>query len=152
MKIYVDKREKYPWDFTPYHFDQEYITLETGDYYVEEIPHLIIERKRSTGEIATNLGTKWKPFHEELKRMSDFREAYIICEFPLTYLDDFPKNSGVPKNKHKFLRMNANYIKSKLFQNTQKYNIQLIFSNSPEEALAKTIEIINAEFRQTYES
>lgn len=143
MKIYIDTREQFPWDFSFYGFEQEYLKLETGDYFVEEIPDLVFERKRSTGEISLNLGKKWKQFHAEMQRMKDFKKSYLICEFPIEYLDTFPENSGIPKSQMPYVRMNANFMKSRLFQNCKKYNIEVLFFNSAEDAQNKVVEIIN---------
>lgn len=143
MKIYVDNREKTPWDFTFYGFEQESIKLQTGDYYVEEIPDLIIERKASTGEISNNLGHKWKQFEREFIRMKEYKHAYLICEFPREYLDIFPDKSGIPRNQLPFVRMNSNFIKARLFGSCDKYNITPLFFNNSEEAQQHVVELIN---------
>jgi ERCC4-type nuclease len=143
VKIYRDTREQKPFDFTIYGFEQEDMCLDVGDYYVDELPDLIIERKRNTGEISLNLGSKWKQFEVELKKMAHYKNTYIICEFPISDLDIFPVNSGIPKNKIPFLRMNAGFIKHKLFSECNKYNIHVLFFNNAEEALAGVVNLIN---------
>lgn len=143
MKIYIDSREKEPWNFTFFGFEQEVIGLPTGDYYVEELPDLIIERKKSTGELANNLGKKWKQFEKEFQRMSSYKNAYLICEFPVEYLDIFPEKSGIPKKSLGSVRMNPGFIKSRLFSNCNKYNIIPLFFNNHEDALNAVVEIIN---------
>lgn len=142
MKIYIDTREKEPWNFSFYGFEQESIGLETGDYFVEELPDLVIERKKSTGEIATNLGKKWKQFESEMKRMSSFKHAYLICEFPIDYLDIFPDKSGIPQNQIKQVRMNPGFLKMRLFQNCAKYNITPLFFSNATEAQKAVVGII----------
>lgn len=143
-KVYQDSREKKPLDFTFYGFDQEILCLETGDYFFEDYPDLVIERKRTTGEISMNLSQKWKQFEAELIRMSEYKHAYLICEFPLHYLDCFPDKSGIPQNKISIIRMPGWVIKKKLLENCDKYNIKPIFCISPEDAEQKVIGILDA--------
>ena len=144
MKIYIDTREKTPWDFSIYNnIEVESLVLDVGDYYIEHLPDLVIERKKSTGEIATNLGQKWKQFEIELKKMKDYENAYIICEFPMSYLDVFPENSGIPEYKLKYVRMNANFMKTKLFSSCRKYDITPLFFNDSAAAVEGLMRIIN---------
>lgn len=143
MKIYIDDREKTPWDFSIYNFEQERIRLDVGDYYIEELPDLIIERKASTGEIAINLGSKWSSFEKELKKMKDYKYSYIICEFPFAYFDCFPEKSGIPDNKFNKIRMNGSFMKSRLFNEAKKYNINVLFFENAQMAQSAVIDIIN---------
>ena len=109
-----------------------------------EVPDLVIERKCTTGELANNLGKKWKPFERELIRMSKFKHAYIICEFPIDYLDVFPDKSGIPKNKLSSVRMNSGFLKKRLFESCSKYNIKCLFFNNSQDAQKHVVEIINS--------
>lgn len=145
MIIIQDTREKTPWDFTFYENCTEQIvgTVKTGDYTIQGFEDKIcIERKRNTSELAINLGKKSKPFYKELERMKSFRYRYIICEFPFHIIGDFPKNSGMPRNKYKFVKMNPNFIKSQINAITDKYEIEFIFCNTDFDAQEKAIEIM----------
>lgn len=144
MKIFIDSREQHGWDFSFFNLEQEVKKLDTGDYMVDGINHLVFERKASTGEIAINLGKKWKQFESELQRMSYFENPYLICEFPIDYLDIFPYKSGIPKDKFKSLRMSGKFIKKRLFESCVKYKIEVLFFNSKEEAVEKVYEIIKS--------
>lgn len=143
-KVYIDTREKIPWDFTFYGFEQEFIKLDTGDYFFEDFPDICIERKRSTGEISINLGSKWKQFEREMQRMSTFKYAYIICEFPIEHLDIFPEKSGIARDKIHKIRMNSSFLKMRLFSNCNKYNITPLFFNNATEAQNGVIEILKS--------
>lgn len=143
MKCYIDSREQIPFDFSFWGFEHEVLCLETGDYFFEDYPDLVIERKRNTGEIAINFGQKWKQFEREFIRMSEYKHAYLICEFPLEYLDCFPQNSGIPSNKLSQIRMPGWIIKKRLFENCDKYNVKPLFFNSSQEAQQGIIEILN---------
>ena len=148
MRIIQDTREQCPWDFSFYGLEQVRKGIPTGDYQIEGDNHFIFERKRNTGEISLNLGKKWKQFEDEMKRMNaEFACPYIICEFPMEYIDTFPVHSTIPKSKWKFLRMSGNFIRSRLFTNCEKYGIQLLFFNSSEEAQREVFNIINEKFK-----
>lgn len=72
--------------------------LPTADYSLlgyEDI--FIIERKHSTGELANNLFQD--RFEDELTRMEYFEHRFIICEFTLQDVFDFPARSGIPRNR-----------------------------------------------------
>lgn len=140
--ILEDTREQIPWSFEIYGFEQERHKLQTGDYIIKDSNYFVFERKRSSGELAINLGSKWKQFHEELKRMQDYVVPYIICEFPLEYLDTFPVNSGIPKYKWQYMKMNPFFLKKRLFESCEKYGIQVLFFNSSQEAQEEVYRII----------
>ncbi len=142
--VYQDSREQIPFDFSFWGFESEIICLKTGDYYFEDYPDLVIERKRNTGEIAINFGQKWKQFEAEFIRMSEYKHAYLICEFPLENIDVFPDKSGIPKNKLSSIRMPGWVIKKKLFENCSKYNIKPLFFHDSQQAQQGIIEILNS--------
>jgi hypothetical protein len=136
ITIIQDTREKVgTWDFTFYGVNQTVQGLKTGDYSVlgyEDV--FAIERKKTSGEIATNLGTKREPFLREMERMSKLDYRYIICEFPESYLDEFPKNSGIPKRFLSKIRMTGHILKSSINMIKSKYGINFIFTSGKDEA------------------
>lgn len=143
MKVFIDSREQLKWDFSFYGFEQEVIKLDVGDYFFEDYPDLVIERKRNTGEIAINFGQKWKQFEAEFVRMSQYKHPYLICEFPIDHLDIFPDKSGIPNSVLKLVRMPGWLIKKKLFESCSKYNVKPLFFNSSQEAQNGVMEILN---------
>lgn len=135
--ILKDTREKNGWDFKS--FDRCIAVadwgLRTGDYTVKGLEkHLVIERKASTSELAINLGKKRSAFENEIKRMSSFRWKYIIFEFSIDDLMNFPKNSGIPKKQMQYVRMNGKFMWKKLREYEEEYGVQLIFSYDKENA------------------
>lgn len=147
MIIIQDTREKFPWDFNFYGLKQVRKALKTGDYALEGSNHFVFERKRNTGEISMNLGLKWKQFESELIRMSeDYVCPHIICEFPESDIDIFPVNSTIPKSRWKYLRMSPAFIKRRLYDSCEKYNIQLLFFDNPKQAEQEVFNIINEKF------
>lgn len=149
MIILQDNKEKNPWDFTFFGFQQEVTNIKTGDYTIKGLEHVVvIERKASTGEIATNFGAKWKRFENELKRMDNVIHKYIVCEFPITNINIFPANSGIPpKSLHK-IRMNSGYLFKQIEYVKNTYNIEFIFANNHNEANIKVKEL----FQWIYQS
>lgn len=136
MIIIQDTREQQPWDFSFFPDTEVKVQgLKTGDYTMEHYQDVLcIERKRTPGEIAINLGKKWKAFSNELHRMDPIPFKYLICEFNEELLDIFPRESGIPEKHWKHLRMTAGFIKKRLYEETTKHNIELIFTSTKEEA------------------
>lgn len=144
MIIIQDNREKLPWDFS--NFDEcegqvvEY--LPTGDYTIYGYEtKIIVDRKRNTAEISMNLGTKYKQFCAECERMGKFEQRYIVCEFTLENILEFPKNSGIPERNQKYLKMSGNFILKRIDELERKYNVKFIFCKDRNEAEEKAIEL-----------
>ena len=104
---------------------------------------LCIERKASTGELAMNLGKKQKQFDAEIERMSEFRWAYILCEFSIDTLMQFPKNSSIPHNRWKYLRMNGKFMWRKICEYKEQYGIETLFCDTKENAEESAMQIFN---------
>ena len=90
--ILKDTREQTPWEFNFAHTVAEEIgTIKTGDYTIKGLEDKIcIERKGCIEEFANNLGREYSRFKKELIRMDEFPHAFIICEFPLKDLMEYP--------------------------------------------------------------
>jgi hypothetical protein len=142
MNITVDTREQMPWDLSFYGFTMTKGTVKTGDYSVEGLD-LCIERKKNTAEIALNLGSKWKPFKAELDRMVDFKYKFIICEFDIQDIYNFPKGSGIPEREWKNLRVSSKFIQKRLFEETSKRGIEIILAGSRQKAEEKVADLIH---------
>jgi ERCC4-type nuclease len=140
-----DTREKEPWNFSWYTGHNETIVqkLYPGDYSILGYEDLLaIERKRSVSEICVNLGKDKKRFRAELVDMKSYRYPYLICEFPESYIDSFPVNSGIPKHLWKNLRTKSFVIKSQLFALCEEFNVKLVFSEDAYDAQDKAYAII----------
>ncbi len=56
--------------------------LETGDYLIEEFPSVIVERKGSIGELATNLlGPDWHRAWAAFSRLTEYEHRIIALDF-----------------------------------------------------------------------
>lgn len=149
-KIIVDTREQMPWEFDFYEQCDGIIKkgLYTGDYTIEGMEDiLVIERKKTTAEIAINIGVDRIRFEDELKRMADVRYAHIICEFSIQDVLDFPKRSTIPKEKWKELRINGKYILKTLYGYQDKYGVTIHFCDDRDNAIKQAIEICDYAYK-----
>ena len=81
FNIIIDTREQKPWTFAG--CDTINRKLDTGDYSIEGLEHLLcIERKNSVSEIANNISES--RFKAEILRMNDYLHKFILLEFSLT--------------------------------------------------------------------
>lgn len=149
MRIIQDTREQEPWDFSFYGVDTVVRKLDTGDYSVEGLEDILcIERKKSTGEIAINLGSKNATFVKELERMRSFKAKYLIFEFSIQTLLSFPALSGIPKSGLSKIRMNAGYIVKLLQKYEEEYNIEIIYCNSKAQANEVAYDIMKENYER----
>jgi hypothetical protein len=136
MLIIVDTREKTGWwDLSKYDGCDGQISskIDAGDYSLYDYPNLItIERKRTINEIANNLGREYERFCREFERMQKYKNKYVICEFTLDSLIDYPKNE--PKYLQKSIRMNGKFMLKRIDELENKYNVKFIFCKNKEEA------------------
>lgn len=130
MDLIIDTREKQPWDFSIY--DEINIInqgLKFGDYTIAGLEDVFrIERKRSTGELSTNLGYKKKQFLAELDLLKEVKHPYLILEFSQEDIDSFPVNSTIPRNMWSKLRLSPNYMNSMINKIREDYKINVIFA------------------------
>jgi ERCC4-type nuclease len=142
MVIIQDTREQSPFNFSFYGCDVAIATLKTGDYTIEGYEHIVcIERKKSASELATNLGKYRERFENELERMREFKHRYIVCEFSEDNLRKFPHNAKIPKRIKKYIRMNGKYMRKRLYEYEEEYDVEIIFCEDKTEAEARVIEI-----------
>lgn len=144
--IIEDTREKNGWDFDGFEECKATVHrgLKTGDYTLEGLEDILcIERKASTGELAMNLGKKQKQFDAEIERMSEFRWAYILCEFSIDTLMQFPKGSTIPHNRWKYLRMNGKFMWRKICEYKEQHGIETLFCDTKVNAEESAIQIFN---------
>lgn len=145
LTIIQDTKEKEPWNFLFYDECKAQVCqhLETGDYtaagYEKDI---VIERKHSTGELATNLGIKYEQFRAELERMVEYKYRYVICEFTLDDIYAFPANSGIPRTKWGKLRMNGRFIAKRFMELCEEFGVEIIFCRNKEEAEQRALMVI----------
>jgi len=129
--IIIDTREQIPWEFG-FH-DTAKQKLDTGDYSILGFENIIaIERKKSVSEFATNLSES--RFKDVLERLSKIKHPYMVFEFSLDEVYNFPVGSDIPKRMWDKLKISGNYIIKRLIEIQLQYNIQVIFCDDPSNA------------------
>lgn len=142
MVVITDTLEKKPWDFSFYNLKQISKPLKTGDYTLEGYEDILtIERKATTGEIAGNFGHLKRQFYAELDRMKQFKYKYLILEFEQDTVLEFPKNSGIPTNRHYRLQINGKYLMKCLGNVKDTFDVNVIFAGNRQDAISIAVDI-----------
>ena len=126
--VYRDTREKDGWEFTQsgYCAGTEEQTIKTGDYTLHGYEqHICIERKGNVSELATNI-TQAR-FERELERMIDFPWRYILLEFDMKEVIEFPKGSKIPAYKRKYMKIKGPFFLKRILELQKKYEVPFIF-------------------------
>ncbi|MQF98248.1 MAG: hypothetical protein FI729_01785 [SAR202 cluster bacterium] len=85
--------------------------LDTGDYAIQGLEDkCCIERKGCIEELAINLGKTKHAFLNEIERMKSFPHKFIILEFELSDLVNFPENSRIPEKNKAKLKITGKYM------------------------------------------
>lgn len=145
MEIIRDTREQKGFNFFA-HAEVTDETISNGDYTVRGLEDIIIvERKASCGELYNNLSkSKMKDrFHRELAELEKIKYAYIVCEFPESYLYTFPKNSGIPPSTWKYIKITAKYLRKLVHEINDNYDIDLIFCADRDTAESTTFHLLS---------
>lgn len=141
MEIIIDTREKEgKWFFS----NTEMITrkLDCGDYTLVGFEsEICIERKKTTTELAINLGSDFGRFGRELELMKSFPFAYIICEFSFDELLNFPNKTKISPKIKSSIRMNGKYMVKLLSSFKEKYGVDIIYAGNRETAILEAEKI-----------
>jgi ERCC4-type nuclease len=128
--VIKDTREQEGYHFSKYDKCEGMIErkLDTGDYSIEGLEEKIcVERKASPEELATNLGQKKHAFMNEIERMKPFRHKFILLEFSLQDLVDFPEGSRIPESQKAKVKISGKYMLKMLMEFQIKDNIHVVF-------------------------
>jgi hypothetical protein len=129
--IIIDTREQMPWEFGLHTTSKH--KLDTGDYSIQGFEKLFtIERKRSVSEIANNI-TEHR-FKDVLNRMGQIPHAFMLMEFDLEDIYQFPVGSDIPKKMWDKLKISGNYIIKYLVEAQLNHNIHILFCGCAENA------------------
>jgi ERCC4-type nuclease len=123
--VIKDTREQQGYNFTPFGSCVGMVEdkLDTGDYTILGLENKVcIERKASPEELALNLGKDKKRFMAEIERMEPFEHKFLILEFTLEELLQFPNMSKrIPGSKISSVQVTGKYI-NKMLTEFQIYN------------------------------
>jgi ERCC4-type nuclease len=147
--IIRDTREKQGYTFeasnTKYHACKGMICrkLDTGDYSIEGLEDKIcIERKASVVELANNVGISRRRFMAEIERMKEFPHKFLILEFSLEQLMDFPEGSDIPDHEIKKLKISNKYMLRFLMELQINHDVHVIFCGSKKNAKWTVLSIL----------
>jgi ERCC4-type nuclease len=125
--IVVDTREKKRILFAK----NDYVSkkLDTGDYSIQGYEDVLsIERKATVSELCQNIIDD--RFWREIERLSAFPEKCLVCEFGLHDILRYPKGSGIPRRRWKYIRIKPKFILSSLYKIENEYGIPVYFCGS----------------------
>lgn len=109
--------------------------LDTGDYSLLGLEDkLCIERKGRVSELAINLGKDKRRFLDEIKRMKDFEFKFLVLEFSLEDVMDFPERSDIPEDKWNSIVITNKYMLKMLVEFQMYDNIQVVFCGNRKNA------------------
>lgn len=132
--VIIDQREQRPWSFN----SSRSGLLKTGDYSLEGYEDVFtIERKGNSGELAGNLFDD--RFYRELDRMEKITFPFLICEFDMDDIVNFPANSGIPHYLWPKLQMTPKLYLKKLMEIQLKYKCKILFCGPNGKLVAESI-------------
>ncbi|NDC95807.1 hypothetical protein EBZ38_14555, partial [bacterium] len=99
-----------------------------------------IERKRTVSEVAGNISEQ--RFTKELQRMKPYKHKFILMEFTLNSLLDYPVGSTVPKKLWSNLKITGKYILKYLTDISIKYDVHIIYCGSKDNAEEMALSIM----------
>jgi hypothetical protein len=112
--------------------------LKTGDYTLEGFEEdFVIERKSGTAEIAANI-TQAR-FERELERMEQFKYPFLIAECTWDDIYAFPKGSGIPLDKQKYLKVTNYFMVRRLCEFQMKYKTKIILAGTWAKRIASSL-------------
>ena len=129
FNVIIDSREQTPWDLTSVCSEIDDITVRkliTGDYAIEGLEDILcFERKASVSELANNITTK--RFENELIRMSKIKYSFLMLEFNVDDILQYPIGSNIPRKIWSKLRVKSEFIMSSISRMQIKYGINVVF-------------------------
>lgn len=113
--------------------------LEEGDYAIEGYENLmVIERKGSVSEWAGNVMTD--RFENELKRLLTIKYVWIILEFTMDDLVQYPRGPTVHPSVRKKTRVNGALLLKRTIEIERDYhNIKIAFCGKHGKQVASSI-------------
>jgi ERCC4-type nuclease len=139
FNVIIDTREQKPWAFAGCETINK--KLDTGDYSIEGLENLLcIERKNSVSEIANNISEA--RFKAEILRMQDYLYKFILLEFSLQDILNYPKGSSVPRHMWNKIKIRPAFILKYITELQTKHNINVVFCDNPQAANQMAFSII----------
>lgn len=129
--IIVDTREQKPWSFEEYAVAHH--KLDTGDYSVKGLENILcIERKRNVAEIANNITES--RFDDVINRIKTFKYPFVLLEFDLNNVFEYPIGSTIPKKLWSKIRITPQFIVRHLIDLQIEHGIHVLFCGNSSNA------------------
>jgi len=141
-----DTREKdnqgWTWNKSKYCVGTVTRKLDTGDYTIEVdgqcmSDYLTIERKGSISEWAQNV-TEAR-FERELERLDGIQHPWILLEFNMTDVLNYPVGSGIPKSKWRYLKFRGPFILKKMTEMMLDHRVNIVLCGNNGKEVASNI-------------
>tara|TARA_R100001244_G_scaffold131813_1_gene105868 strand:- start:535 stop:1044 length:510 start_codon:yes stop_codon:yes gene_type:complete len=147
--IIKDTREQEGYTFEPsssrYHTCKGMITqkLDTGDYSIAGMEDKVcIERKASVVEFANNVGHDQVRFLNEIERMKSFPYKFIVFEFSLSDLMNYPNGTNIPEEDWSKLKVTNKFMLKMIMEFQLYHDIHVLFCDSKKNAKWAVLSII----------
>jgi len=142
FNIIQDTREQTPWNFTDKCVGEVIVDkLDYGDYAIEGYEDLVwIERKASPSELAKNMFEE--RFEKLLNNIQNYPHKYIVCEFSMDDLYNYPYKSGLPKSVIRKIKIRGKMIMSYLASISLEYKINVVYAYNAHHAQLYTTSIM----------
>jgi hypothetical protein len=122
--IIIDTREQKPWTFSGHIVANK--KLDTGDYSIEGLENIVcIERKQSSSEFANNIVES--RFKDVIERMSNIKYAFLLLEFDLQDLLQYPIGSTVPRRMWDKIKISPSFLIKNILELQLNHNIIVYF-------------------------
>lgn len=135
--VVVDTREKAAYTFKEYDNCAGMVRkkLDTGDYSIEGLENILcIERKATVQEIANNIVENNHRFDREIERMNTYKHKYIICEFSISDLINFPESSDLPKSIKDKIKVTGKFLLKRLMEFQINHDVHVVFCGNKDNA------------------
>ncbi|MCZ6651725.1 MAG: hypothetical protein O7D91_01675, partial [Planctomycetota bacterium] len=76
--VIIDTREQHPWSFA--NLPTERATLDSGDYSIVGLTHLVVVERKSLPDLLGCLGRERDRFKRELQRLRGYRFRCLVVE------------------------------------------------------------------------
>ena len=125
-----------------YDFDFVSEPLEDDKIFSFDKLKICIERKASVVEFANNVGHDQARFLREIERMSTFPYKFIILEFSLSDLMNFPVGSDIPEKDWSKLKITNKFMLKMLMDFQINHGIHVLFCGSKKNAKWTVLSIL----------
>jgi hypothetical protein len=138
--VISDTREQKGWTFSENQYCAGTIIkgLKTGDYSIVGCETVFtIERKRNVAEFAGNIIQA--RFENEMKRLEFFPDAYLILEFTMENLMQWPVGSGLPPYLQRKTKISKRFLMKRFMDFQTNYRTKIILAGAHGKDVASSL-------------